>query len=80
MFGLGQGHVLFAEDADPAATPLQFKIEATYKFFGKEVRETTLVDLRPYPGSEGQADPLVEELERVRKELEKFPPLLRQGA
>ncbi len=42
---------------------------ATYEFFSKKVRETTRVDLRPYLGSEGQADPLVEELERLRNEL-----------
>jgi hypothetical protein len=80
LFGLGQGWVLFGADADPASTPLQFNVVATYEFFGKKVEETTHVDLRPYPGSEGEVDPLIEELERIRKELEKLPPALVRGA
>jgi hypothetical protein len=79
LFALGQGWVLFGADADPTSTPLQFNVMAAYEFFGKEVEETTHVDLRPFLGSEGEADPLVEELERIRKELEKLPAALDRG-
>jgi hypothetical protein len=80
LFGLGQGWVLFGEDADQAVTPVQFSVTATYEFLGKTMEETTRVDLRPYAGSEGEADPLIEELERIRKELEELPNALRRGA
>ena len=80
LFGLGQPWVIFAEAADPAVTPLQFTVAAAYEFFGKRVDETTHIDLRPYIGSEGESDALIEELERIRKELEKLPAALIRGA
>jgi hypothetical protein len=70
LFALGQGWVLFGEKANPPATPVQFNITATYEFFGKKVEEVNSIDLRPYLGTEGEHDPLVEELERIRKVLE----------
>lgn len=71
LFALGQGWVLFAENSNPAITPLQFNITATYEFFGKTVEEITRIDLRPYLRTEGEHDPIVEELEKIRKALEK---------
>ena len=71
LFALGQAWVLFAENANPATTPLQFNVTAKYEFFGKTVEELTRIDLRPYLRSEGDHDPIVEELERIRKVLEK---------
>jgi len=71
LFALGQGWVLFGENANPAVTPLQFNITATYEFFGKKVEEITRIDRRPYLGTEGEHDPIVEELEKIRKALEK---------
>lgn len=70
LFALGQGSVLFGEKANPAATPPQFNITATYEFFGKKVEEVNRIDLRAYLGTEGEHDPVVEELERIRKVLE----------
>ncbi len=71
LVALGQGWVLFDEKANPNATPVQFNITAVYEFFGKTVEEINRIDLRPYLGTEGEHDPLVEELERIRKVLEK---------
>ena len=71
--------MLFAPDADRKAIPLQFNITATYEFFGRRVEETTRVDLRAFLGSEGESDPLVEELERIRQEMEKVLPALARG-
>ncbi len=71
LFALGQGWVLLGEKSNPHATPVQFNITATYEFYGKTVEETNRIDLRPYLGTEGEHDPLVEELERIRKVLEK---------
>lgn len=70
IFGLAQGWVLFGEKAQPDICPSQFSVTAKYEFFGKTVQEVTQVDLRPYLGSEGERDPIVEELERIRKVLE----------
>ncbi len=70
LFGLGQGWVLFGEKANSAATPVQFNITASYEFFGRKVEEVNRIDLRPYLGTEGEHDPVVEELERIRKVLE----------
>jgi hypothetical protein len=71
LFALGQGWVLFGEDGNTTAMPTQFAVTAKYAFSGIEVSETTHIDLRPYLGSEGERDPLVEEVEKVRKVLEK---------
>ena len=71
IIALGQGWVLFGENANPTITPLQLNITATYEFFGKTVEEVNRIDLRPYLSTEGEHDPIVEELERIRKALEK---------
>lgn len=71
LVALGQGWVLFGEEANPAVTPVKFNITASYEFFGKQVEEVNRIDLHPYVGTEGEHDPIVEELERIRKALEK---------
>jgi hypothetical protein len=70
IFALGQGWVLFGEDAQPDVSPTQFNVTATYEFLGKRVEEINPVDLRPYIGTEGERVPVVEELERIRKVME----------
>ena len=52
--------------------PQQFAVTAAYGFAGKQVNETHRVDLRPYIGSEGEQDPIVEELEKLRKVAERW--------
>lgn len=67
LFGLGQGWVLFGKDAKSEVSPAQFNITTTYDFLGKHVEEVSRIDLRPYAGTEGERNPIVEELERIRK-------------
>lgn len=71
LFGLGQGWVVFGKNSDQTKTPNQFKITAKFEYSGKTVTEEYYVDLRPYEGTEGAKDPLVEELEKIRKEIVK---------
>lgn len=71
LFGLGQGWILFSETADKTITPTQFSISANYSYLEKEITEIHQIDLRPFVGSEGAKDPVVEELEKIRKTLEK---------
>lgn len=72
IFALAQGFVLFSIDANSEVTPVQFNVTARYEFFGKSVDEVNFIDLRPYINSEGERDPVVEELERIKKVLEKI--------
>lgn len=72
VFALAQGFIIFAPDADPNVVPRQFTITATYSFGSKEFTELNRIDLRPYIGSEGELDPVVEELEKLRKVAEKW--------
>lgn len=71
IFALCQGWVIFGENAQPDICPTQFNITATYEFLEKSVTEVNRIDLRPYTGTEGEHDPVVEELERIRKVIEK---------
>jgi len=71
LFALAQGPSLFGEDANPNVAPTQFTVTASYGFSDKHVSEVTRVDLRPYSWSEGERSPIVEELERMRRVLEK---------
>jgi hypothetical protein len=71
LFALGQGWVIFRKDARPEITPSQFNVTAQYEFRGHKVEEVNRIDLRPYMGSEGERDPVVEELERIRQVMEK---------
>jgi len=71
VFALAQGFVIFGDGGSAGATPQQFNITAAYEFGGKKVEETHRIDLRPYIGSEGERNPIVEELEKIRQVLEK---------
>lgn len=71
IFGLGVGSSLFGESANPNVSPIQFNITAAYEFGAQKVEEISRIDLRPYVGTEGEVDPVVEELERIRKVLDK---------
>jgi len=71
VFGLAQGWVLFGNESKPETTPSQFVVTATYDVFARRVTEQHKVDLRPYIGSESSRDPVAEELEGIRKALEK---------
>lgn len=71
IFALAQGWVIFGENARTEITPPQFNVAATYEFRGKRIEEMNRIDLRPYIGSEGERDPVVEELEKIRQVIEK---------
>ena len=66
-FALGQGFNILGDDAHENGVPQKFKITAQYNFGTKEFHETNRIDLRPYIGTEGEQDPLVEEIEKLRK-------------
>lgn len=72
VFALAQGFNIFAADADATIVPQQFSITAEYEFAPKRVKETHRIDLRPYLGTEGERDPLVDELEKIRIVAEKW--------
>ncbi|MDP1953599.1 MAG: hypothetical protein Q8K71_03900 [Polaromonas sp.] len=71
VFGLAQGAVVFGNEGSSDVTPQQFSVSVHYGFADKRVQETHKVDLRPYFGSEGERDPLVEEIERLRQVIER---------
>lgn len=71
LFALGQGFVIFAEDADRSVVPTHFTIKATYEFGAKKFDESNQIDLIQYLGSEGERDPIVDELEHIKQVLEK---------
>ncbi|BDG85899.1 MULTISPECIES: hypothetical protein [Enterobacterales] len=70
FFALGQGWVIFGESKNPL--PQQFMITATYSYMGKEVVERNNIDLRPFSQSEGEVNPIVEELKKIRTAQEKL--------
>lgn len=72
VFALGQGFVIFAPGTDASIVPQQFTITAEYEFARKQVKETHRIDLRPYIGTEGERDPIVDELEKLRIVAEKW--------
>jgi hypothetical protein len=71
-FALAQGWIIFGINASPEVTPMQFNVTASYEFRGQKVEEVNRVDLRPYIGSEGNRDPVVEELEKIRDAIQKI--------
>jgi len=70
IFALAQGFVIFAPNANESIVPQQFTVTVEYEFAQKQVKETHHVDLRPYIGSEEESNPIVEELEKLRKAVE----------
>ena len=74
IFALAQGWNIFGDKAQSEACPAKFSVAATYDCLGQRVSESNPIDLTAFMGSEGERDPLVEELERVRKAIEKHRP------
>lgn len=71
VFALAQGFIIFAKGADQSVVPSQFKVKALYRSGSKTIEEVNHIDLTPYIGSEGERDPIVDELEKMRAILEK---------
>ncbi|CAI2473912.1 hypothetical protein [Serratia plymuthica] len=70
LFALGQGWLIFGESKN--SLPQQFVITATYSYMDKKVIEKNHIDLRPFEQSESERNPIVEELEKIRKAQEKL--------
>lgn len=70
FFALAQGWLIFGESKH--SLPQQFVVTATYSYMGKQVVEKNFIDLRPFAQSEGKRNPIVEELEKIRKAHEKL--------
>ncbi|EDU5377879.1 hypothetical protein CYN45_004927 [Salmonella enterica subsp. enterica serovar Inverness] len=70
FFALGQGWIIFGESKN--SLPQKFTITATYSYMDKEIVEKNNIDLSPFMQSEGERNPIVEELERIRKTQEKL--------
>lgn len=71
IFALAQGDHILGDASTPAACPAQFSVTSIYEFSGKRVEEVNHVDLRPYIGSSEEGNPIVNELENIRKVMEK---------
>ena len=69
FFGLGQGWDIFGDSKK--SLPKQFVVTATYSYMDKVVVEKSHIDLCPFEQSEGEANPIVEELKIIREALEK---------
>lgn len=65
LFHLGLGHRVLRSER----CPTQFTVSARYEYAGREVLETTAVDLRPYGRSGRPVDPIAERLDGIRSEL-----------
>jgi hypothetical protein len=61
-------------------TPAVFSIEATYSFGEKAFSETTTINLRPNSDGMLPAPADVEELKRIREQLEQIAAVLAAGA
>lgn len=72
-FALAQAFVIFGqgEGGGPDVTPSQFQITAAFEFAGKKFEEHHRIDLRPFIGTEGERNGVVEELNKIRLALEK---------
>lgn len=71
VFALAQGFIIFAKGADQSVVPSQFKVKALCRSGSKTIEEVNHIDLTPYIGSEGERDPIVDELEKMRAILDK---------
>lgn len=80
LFDLGVGHQIFAAGADSSVCPHTFTVSAEYEHAHSKYSEQTHVDLRPYMGTSVPQHPIVEELERVRKSIDKLTSTVKQSA
>jgi hypothetical protein len=69
VFGLGSSYKIYQNSG---TQPSRFEITASYQFFNKTVNERTTIDLEMFYGTDAAAEPLVQELTKVTKEIEKI--------
>ena len=70
---------VLGNEADQLATPQVFSINATYSYGEKIVSEMTTIDLRPYKESMAPPSVIADELEKIRKQLEKVTKIKGSG-
>ncbi len=71
FFQVCQGFNLGKQHGDQAITPPEFTIDVRFDFDGRAVEEHHRIDLRAYFQSAQDRSEMVEELEKIRKVLEK---------
>lgn len=72
QFILGVGGTIFAPGVDDTCCPKQFSVAVTYEFAGKAYNEAHKIDTRPMMHSAVLHDPVAEEIEKLRKAIEKI--------
>ena len=68
-FPLAQSFVILGAEASDSC-PSEFIITAEYEFAGKSVIEESYIDIEVFTGGEVDLDPLVSEIEKIRKSIE----------
>ena len=71
-FDLAQGFNLGTSENDKVLTPMRFKINAQYEFAGFQYNEDFNIDLHPFMGSTIKRSKMNDELEKIRKILERL--------
>lgn len=72
LFDLGTGPDIYSKSNINDLCPLVFTIKAEYISGSNFIVENSTIDLHPYIDTVVPTDPIVEELSRLRAELEKF--------
>lgn len=80
LFDLGMGFEIFKNNADPKICPHTFTVTADYQHAKTKYSELTHVDLRPYMGTSVPQHPIVEELDKVKKSIDKLTSTVKQSA
>ncbi|MCG7565512.1 hypothetical protein MHM95_04365 [Pseudoalteromonas sp. CnMc7-15] len=70
VFPLAQSFLILGEEAS-ASCPAEFSVTATYEYANKTVTEVSYIDIEAFSGGEVDRDPLVNEVEKIRKIYEK---------
>ncbi len=76
LFLLGNGSSLYSETNRDELSPLLFTVKAKYRSITDSYTETSIVDLHPYVNTDIPHDPVVEELGKLRQEINKLNKLL----
>lgn len=80
LFLLGNGPALYGGGSSEELSPLVFQVTAKYRSGKEAISESSMVDLRPYINTDILHDPVVEELEKLRKEFSKLAKRLAKEA
>jgi hypothetical protein len=72
QFILGMGHTVLGDNVPDSVCPKVFAIRASYGFAGKTYSELSTIDLRPLRNSSVIQDPVADEVEKLRRSLEKL--------